>query len=50
MIKKDVETLNGEPDWKVRALDREGWRIGCDGMVLMDDKPQRRRRRKIRIV
>jgi len=28
-IKKDVLTLNGGPDWKARALDREGWRIGC---------------------
>ena len=29
MIKRDVETLNGGPVWKVQALDREGWRIGC---------------------
>lgn len=29
MIKKDVEALNGGPDWRVRALDREGWKIGC---------------------
>jgi hypothetical protein len=27
--KKDMEVLNGSPDWKVRALDREGWKIGC---------------------
>jgi len=25
--KKEVVALNGGPDWKVRALDREGWRI-----------------------
>jgi len=31
MIKRDVEALNGGPDWKVQALDREGWRIGCVG-------------------
>lgn len=29
IIKKDVLALHGEPDWKARALDREGWRIGC---------------------
>jgi len=29
IIKRDVEALNGGPDWKVQALDREEWRIGC---------------------
>jgi hypothetical protein len=29
MVKKDVLTLNGGSDLKVRALDREVWRIGC---------------------
>jgi hypothetical protein len=29
MIKKDALALNGGPDWKARALDREGWRIRC---------------------
>jgi len=28
-IKKDVLGLNGVPEWKARALDREGWRIVC---------------------
>jgi len=27
--KKYVLALNGGPDWKTRALDTEGWRIGC---------------------
>jgi len=29
VIRKDVKTLNGGRDWKTRAVDREGWRIGC---------------------
>jgi len=29
VIRKDVEALNGGPDWKTRATDREGWKIGC---------------------
>lgn len=29
MIKKNVEALNGGHDWKVRALDKESWRILC---------------------
>ncbi|CAI6370121.1 unnamed protein product [Macrosiphum euphorbiae] len=29
LIKKDVESLNGGPDWKTKAADRESWRIGC---------------------
>jgi len=33
-IKKDVLALNGGLDWKARALNRESWRILCDGMVF----------------
>jgi len=29
LIKRDVESLNGDPDWKTEAADRETWRIGC---------------------
>jgi len=29
VIKKDVEALNGGPDWKAKAADRESWRSGC---------------------
>jgi len=29
VIGKDVEALNGGPDWITRAFDGEGWRIGC---------------------
>jgi len=29
MIRKNVGALNGGPDWKTRATDGEGWKIGC---------------------
>lgn len=29
VIRKDVDTLNGGRDWKTRAVDRKGLRIGC---------------------
>jgi len=29
IVGKDVKSLNGGPDWKARAADRESWRIGC---------------------
>jgi len=29
LVKRDVESLNGGPDWKTKAADRETWWIGC---------------------
>ncbi|VVC44546.1 Hypothetical protein CINCED_3A004088 [Cinara cedri] len=29
VVKRDVESLNGGPDWKTKAADRETWMIGC---------------------
>jgi len=29
VVKRDVELLGGDPDWKAKTADRETWRIGC---------------------
>jgi len=29
-IKKDVEYLGGTSKWRDLALDREGWKLGCE--------------------
>jgi len=30
LVKKDVQSLGGGTNWKERAMDREGWRNGCE--------------------
>jgi len=30
LIKKNMESLGGGPNWKKKAMDREGWRIECE--------------------
>lgn len=29
VVKKDVEELGGESDWKAWTINREGWKAGC---------------------
>lgn len=31
IVKKDVEDLGGEVNWKNLTMYRDSWRIGCDG-------------------
>jgi len=30
VVKKDVEQLGGGSNWRNLALDREGWKLGCE--------------------
>jgi len=30
VIKKDVEQLGGVSNWRNLAVDREGWKLGCE--------------------
>lgn len=29
IVKRDIEKLGGEMNWKELAMNRDGWRIGC---------------------
>lgn len=30
VVMKDIVSLGGEPNWKLLAMDRDNWTIGCE--------------------
>lgn len=41
VVRKDIKALNSGLDWRARAANRNGWRVGylMEEMTLMPEKP-----------